>query len=143
MNRSELFYQILCIAATIGMTSYCIHKYFKNESVVSVNTKEFHDSPNDIYPSISLCFRPNEKLFVDTKDMNRTEMIKMMKGNKEFNGSLFQNTTYEDITIQLQSGSIKYTTSTNRKEFRKVCSMPGCFNIIGDGKMKCFTHDIK
>ena len=43
------------------MSVFCIHKYFKNESVASVSSKKFHDSPEAVYPSFSICFENRKR----------------------------------------------------------------------------------
>ena len=47
MNKLTLLYRILCISGALGMTGFCVYKYLRNESVVSVNTKNFDESGTD------------------------------------------------------------------------------------------------
>ena len=137
-------YKILCIAGAVGMTSFCVFKYFKNESVVSVSYKVFHDTPDDVYPSISICLRAtNVGPFVDTNDISREDISDMMRGLTKYNQSLLMNITYEDMTIKLPVERLTYVTLGKDMAYTKPCVGSNCFVTYGDGWMKCFTHDIK
>ena len=71
------------------MTSLCVYKYLKNESVVSVSFKIFHDTPEDIYPRISICFEhPKTGPFKDTYNIKKYDLSNMMKGMAEFKALL-------------------------------------------------------
>ena len=124
------------------MTSLCLHKYFKNDSVVSVSYKRFHDTPDDVYPSISLCFQSlRSGPFMDTDDIKKNDIRNMMTGITAFNQSLLGNLTYEDITIKLEIKASWYKIlSSNLVQI--PCAGSECFKTYGDGRIKCFTHDI-
>ena len=63
--------QLFCIIGAVGMTAFCIHKYIKNESVVSISYRRFHSTPEDIYPSISICFKNGQTgPFVDVNNIS-------------------------------------------------------------------------
>ena len=125
------------------MTLFCVHKYFKNESVVSVSYRRFHDTPDDVYPSISICFS-NKKSgpFVDTNGIDRNHIARMMNGKAIYNESLLNNIKYEDMTIGLPVQKIEYLTIQEDPAFTEPCVDSKCFNTYGDGKIKCFIHDI-
>ena len=52
----HIVYQVLLILATLGLTIYCIHKYSLDQNLSVVDFKKFHNSEEDLYPSLSLCF---------------------------------------------------------------------------------------
>ena len=124
------------------MTSYCIYKYLKNESVVSVSHKIFHDTPDDVYPSISICFQSLSGPFVDTRDIKKNDIAEMMNGSTTFNQSLLDNLTYNDITLKLEIENFMFQILP-RTWRQEPCNNSGCFTTFGDGWVKCFTHDIK
>ena len=140
MAKLEILYQVLCIAAAVGMTTFCIVKYVKNESVVSVNHREFHQTPTDVYPSISICFG---QPFMKTNNTEDAKVENMMKGLKKWNQSLLENVTYEDMTIKLDANEIKYVILEYGPKSKIICQQSDCFKTIGDARKKCFTHDIK
>ena len=138
-----LVYQILCIVGAVGMTSFCVFKYFKNESIVSVSYKVFHYTPDDVYPSISICLG-NKKFgpFVDTNNISAEDISDMMKGRTKYNQSLLKNITYEDMTIRLPVERLEYLRIEEDLTFKEPCVDSKCFNPSGDGRVKCFTHDL-
>ena len=88
MNVFRIVYQVFCIAGALGMSLLCVHRFMKNESVVSVSYKVFHETPDDVYPSISICFQ-DARLgpFEDTNDIKKSEIADMMTGKTEYNQS--------------------------------------------------------
>ena len=142
MNKFNVLYHALCIAGALGMTLFCFKKFLKNESVVSASYKLFHETPDDVYPSISICFQ-NRKIgpFEDTNDIKKTDISNMMKGITEFNQSLLGNLTYEDMTIKLQIKKVFYRMLSGITE-RVLCANSECFKTYGDGMIKCFTYDM-
>ena len=143
MNIFKILYQIFCIAGAVGMSLFCVLKYLKNESVVSVSYKVFHDTPDDVYPSISICFYTLNQYgpFVNTSGINKQDIARMMKGEKEYNQSLFENITYEDMTMKLSVLVYMYIEEITVDIVK--CDDFKCFKTYGDGIKKCFSHDIK
>ena len=123
------------------MTAFCIHKYLDDASVVSIDKRRFHDTPDDVYPSISICL-VRDGLFVDTNNVSGNEIKKMVNGLTEYNEKFFKNITYEDITTTLEIEELFYKTFQG-ESIRIPCEKSKCFKIYGDGFWKCFTYDIK
>ena len=118
MNILGLLYKFLCIAGSVIMTIFCFHKYSKNESVVSVTYKKFHDTPEDVFPSFSVCFENGEnELFVDVNGFKNKDIVNMMRGVARFNQSLFLNTTYQDMTLKLPIKVFKYLTENRYNKY--------------------------
>ena len=125
------------------MTSLCVVKYFKNDSVVSLSYQVFQVTPEDVYPSISICFRnPSFGPFVDTNNIKRETIAKMMKGQTKYEKNIFENITYEDMTISMTVEKIFYILLRENSNYAVQCDDSKCFKSYGDGKVKCFTHDI-
>ena len=49
----------ICLCCTIGMASYCAYKFYLNEDTSVVEFETFGGVKNNIYPTLSLCFRGN------------------------------------------------------------------------------------
>ena len=98
-------YILLCLAAALYMTYLCIRNYIADEDICLVDYKEFHDTVDDIYPSISvgifglLCDR-DEK--VDPK-----HYMDFLSGDSEWNETL-TSINYDDATIDLNKHLIDY-----------------------------------
>ena len=136
MKMLKHIFQLLCIAGAFGMTALCIHKYLDDGSVVSINNRRFHDTPDDVYPSISICLLHG--LFVDTNNVKGDDIENMVKGLTEYNESFFENVTYEDITTTLKIKLFYYTFEG--KYILIPCENSKCFKTYGDAIWKCFTH---
>ena len=52
----NLLFKFSCILMTIILISWCAYKYLLDDDVTLINFKPFHDTDNDIYPSVMLCF---------------------------------------------------------------------------------------
>ena len=101
MNKLNILFQIVCIAGAVGMSLFCVLKYLKNESVVSVSYKLFQETPEDVYPSISICLIFTDKLgpFVDTNNISRKDIAHMMTGQNNYTKRSFEEITYENMTM--------------------------------------------
>ena len=93
---------VLCISATILMTSWCIYKYLLDRDVTVVRYKRLHESKNDIYPSISLCFYEpyieNKFQRYGNNTVNASGYMNFLKGvswSKEFMGVDYHNVTLD------------------------------------------------
>ena len=51
---SKLFH-CLCMVATIVMVSWCSIEYFLDHDFVEIKFRKFHETPDDVYPSITIC----------------------------------------------------------------------------------------
>ena len=145
MNKLNILFQLLCIAGAVGMTLFCVLKYLSNESVVSVSLRVFHDAPDDVYPSISICFLHNDKYgpFVDTNGLIREDIAKMMTGRIKYNKSHFKNISYENMTMLLPLEKMTYMILRKDSGHRIMPLNYKHFKTYGDGKLKCFTHDVE
>ena len=48
-------FKLLCLIATIATVSWCLYNFILNEDVSSVTFQQFHNNPENAYPSISFC----------------------------------------------------------------------------------------
>ena len=86
------------------MTTYSVMKYIRNESVVSLHHKEFHATPQDVYPSTTVCF----------SNTNKTEVTRLMTKLEEFEKNL--NVTYNNITMNMEDFSTSIYYRVHQKE---------------------------
>ena len=125
------------------MSCYCLRKYLNNESIAAVSYTEFHDSPDDVYPSITICLSNGiSGPFVDTENMNKTEVANMIKEWGNINSSILGNVTYDDITIGMQDFGTNLTYVSEEGK-SNPCKNKTCFKSYGDAVQKCFAHDIR
>ena len=54
INLLNLFH-ILCIFTTTGFVGWCIHEYLLDHDYTETTFATFHETSNDIYPSITIC----------------------------------------------------------------------------------------
>ena len=50
------FYHLICTLATVFFLLYCLYQYSLNKDVSQVTYKEFHETEDNIYPSLTVCF---------------------------------------------------------------------------------------
>ena len=144
MKKVEYVYKIFCISGAIGMTAFCFYRYSKNESRVSVNEKAFHDTPRDVYPSMTICLTAGKYgLFVDKNNVSRRDIVKMMTGFTEINQSVFENTNYDEMTMTLKVKRFRYRYLKGKFDEDIPCQKSKCMKIRGDSVGKCITHDIQ
>ena len=71
------------------MSSLQVGRYFRNEDTSSYATKEFNQTPLDLYPSFSYCFVDekgglyNKQSFTDINWLTREEYLKVLMGKTE------------------------------------------------------------
>ena len=53
-GSSKLFH-VLCIFATVGLVSWCTYEYSLDHDFTEIKFRKFHEKPDDIYPSITIC----------------------------------------------------------------------------------------
>ena len=96
-------YFALCVIITIVLTSMCIYQYQLDSDVTNIQLRKFHETDDDIYPSITLCdedpfrFHP---CFESTKCVNpRTkEELEILENYKSY--ILGQEQNFNDSIIE-------------------------------------------
>ena len=48
-------YHISCLVVAISLTSWCIYEYSKDRDVTEIRLRKFHETKEDIHPSITIC----------------------------------------------------------------------------------------
>ena len=57
-------YHITCVLATLGLVCWVSYEYSLNEDETQIHIKQFHKTPDDIYPSTTICI---DDPFVDKR----------------------------------------------------------------------------
>ena len=77
-----------CIVGAVFMTVFLVYQYTLDEDVSSINFKHFHDTVQNVYPSITLCFGNlnGGSFFKETDDYNASAYINFLSGCKDVRG---------------------------------------------------------
>ena len=74
----------------IYMSSLQIRRYLENKDTSSSSTREFHQSPRDLYPSFSYCFEDRDgglydkRNFTEHTGLTREDYQKVLMGEQDF-----------------------------------------------------------
>ena len=50
-------YHIACLCVALSLIMWCIYEYSLDNDVTEIQTRNYHDSPDDIYPSLTVCYK--------------------------------------------------------------------------------------
>ena len=50
-------YHILCVLTTVGILVWCLYMYDLDEDTSQVDFKRYHETEDDLYPSLTLCLK--------------------------------------------------------------------------------------
>ena len=109
-------YQCVCILATIALTSWCIYEYHLDKDVSNIMLRKFHESDDDIHPSITLCDKDpfdyyKKSTVVDQDERRRNEMelryssfILGYEYSKEYSSDVqeLNDIDYDNISVRLE-----------------------------------------
>jgi hypothetical protein len=108
MNRNTrdiiaYIYYTFCVAATIGMTIYCLIQYLLDKDVSDVNFRTFDSDKDYVYPTITLCFETTfleEALFNEEKGINEYLYTQFLSG--EYWQENLLAVDYDNVTIKIE-----------------------------------------
>ena len=119
----EKVFYVLCVLVAMALTCWCLYEYHLDRDVTDIMLHKFHDTSDDLLPSITLCDKdPFQayKAWFDRGDTNRiAKYADLIKGDKnvfkEILDPAIYNTTsvneyiqtlnridYDDITVSLK-----------------------------------------
>ena len=49
-------YHFLCLVLAIALVAWCIHEFTLDRDVTEILLRKYHDAPDDIHPSITVCY---------------------------------------------------------------------------------------
>ena len=149
----KVVFIIFCTSATILMTSWCIYKYLLDRDVTIVTYKRLHESIDDIYPSISLCFyqpyvENHFQRYGIHSVVNSTSYINFLKG--DFWSKEFIGIDYNNVTLNFKDYFLSYDIFENFDRPRKYTfdekqienGWKPPHNTYSSPMMKCFTVDV-
>ena len=114
-NPLKIVFIIVCSSATLFLTTWCIYKYHLDLDVTIVSYKRLHESIDDIYPSISLCFyQPyveNHFQRYGIHSVNSTSYINFLKG--DFWSKEFIGIDYDNVTLNFKDYFLSYDIFEN------------------------------
>ena len=76
-------YHITCVLTTLGLVSWCYFEYSLNEDATQIHNREFHKTPDDIYPSTTICLNSpfkEEKLKEFDPDLTTQKFRQFLMG---------------------------------------------------------------
>ena len=118
----QALYHTVCIFSVLGLTGWCVHRYMKNEDATELSFKKLHNSEEDIYPSITLCFnRPFLENQLHKYDPGLTintykEFLSGKAKNKKWNVT-YRDVKYDNVTITLEDFLADLSVLTTHHEF--------------------------
>ena len=77
-------FNIICLAVAVALIIYWLYEFSLNKDVSSIDYKRYHDTDNDQYPLLSLCFKnflSNKKLKQQNTRTNKSEYLDFITGN--------------------------------------------------------------
>ena len=74
-NFTLKLYRSLCVLAAIILVSWCIYEYTLDRDVTEIKLQKFHESVDDIYPSITIC---NKSPFYKLKYLDHIKNISIV-----------------------------------------------------------------
>ena len=98
----EYVFHGICLLCTLGLTIMCIYEFNLNNDIAQINYKTFHESSDDIYPSITLCIKNPFKL----ASWNHHRYKSFISGSEQFRPDEMENLInidYDEVSPQLSS----------------------------------------
>lgn len=146
----KIFFRLLAIFVTIGLTGWCLYKYILDEDVSSVEFVSFNDDEQQLYPALTISFwNPfsNEKLKTYGSGINTTTYSRFIQGI--YWDDRMTSIDYDDVTVSLEDYmteiGVQYGNFSTRiwhdnfhKE-REYENMPSFYVSNRNGGSKCFS----
>ena len=119
MTSNLICYQTfkgVCTFVAIVLTSWCLYEYQLDNDISDISLRKFHDTPDDIHPSITLChkdpFQYYEKSLTTSDEVKQQNeillrYISLIVGDeriKKKNVSIqeLNNMDYDNLTVRLE-----------------------------------------
>ena len=102
----------VCLVATFSLVVYWMYMFSLNEDTSLVQYKRYYEDKEDVYPTLSLCFRnpfSDQKLGREGADLNRTAYFQFLNG--DYITPKIKNIDYKSITLNISASIIRYWIS--------------------------------
>ena len=97
------FFYLICSSATLFFICYCLYQYSLNEDISQVTFKEFHQTEENIYPSLTLCF----ELEFNDDDLRKCGVTSSDDYTNYLTGNFWSdqmvNVDYDKVTLNIES----------------------------------------
>ena len=101
----KYIFHALCGFATVGFTVYCVFQYLLDEDVARINFEEFNSEPDNIYPTISLCFPSpllEDKLSKYGEGINIDTYSSFLTGQNGSWDDRMAQIDYDDVSLNIE-----------------------------------------
>ena len=144
---------LVCVIATILLTSYCLYQYIRDDDFSLISFKKYHKDKDSIYPAISLCFSDYLNRSVFQNISSEEEYKEFLRGYKKEDGGLTM-IDYKDAVIEIDQFILEIfqysynqddNTSTEkvyRPRIGKVPWMPTFYPSLNIPDWKCWTFEV-
>ena len=157
-NFVTLSFRFICLLLTGGLFVYCSWKFIQNESTSLVDFQTYHNTEEDIYPSITLCLSQDdesnaiyipERLRNEYHIGNATKYALFLRG--EYWDTNFTKVDYDEVTINLRDyvKTISIRANNTQSESVYTWSNPSktkdsfpFYTISRQSRNKCFSCDL-
>lgn len=100
-------FHVVCLLMSIGFIVFFASDYCKETSTALVDFKAFHETENDIFPSLTLCFGLTKSSAWNTKKLNATFDIQNYEDYRRYlRGKLWDErmtkVDYDNVTLKLR-----------------------------------------
>jgi hypothetical protein len=94
------FFSLICISTTLFMCIYWFYEFSLNEDLTVVSYREYHQTDDDVFPTISLCFKnPFVKERLSEYGVNESTYFAFLQG-KYFSNEML-DIDYNNVTIDI------------------------------------------
>ena len=90
LGRLAIVYQVSCFLLAVYMSVILVARFIANQSATLISYQHYHNSPDDIYPTFSICFTGTsfhwygEMAIFRTYGLTSYEYERMLKGESAF-----------------------------------------------------------
>lgn len=115
--RSKWFFNTafyyICLICTIVFTGQCIWQFSLDKDLAEIEFREFHQTPNDLYPSMTFCHTNpfiKDKLYNQGTNLTTDEYRKYLAGVQprgwemltDFDKQLVREIDYDEVSIDIK-----------------------------------------
>ena len=93
LRSLTVVFRYICLICAISLTVLCIVQFALNKDVAEIKFREYHDTKDDLYPSITFChLKPFilDKLQRYSKNLTISGYKRYLAGNYEIANPLFE-----------------------------------------------------
>ena len=107
--RIRLFFSGICWFTAVSFAAYCLYIFNKNEDLCTVHFMKYYASNEDVFPSLSLCFKNpfiGNNLSTKNDVVNETLFLQFLKGRYYI--PTFASIGYQDVKMNISEHFDEY-----------------------------------